>query len=305
LGTEAREQFFFEVTKNPGISKEVPGFWSSNYANLGNVMSDLSFLEQRKLECLFEMDGGYVLDFTDRTFQEFVADSVQRNIDDLKYGNQSKAKRLRVFWKAESNYIVGKLTEKMIEYADFQERHLDLIDECRPIAERLLHSVPVAEIDAISPNADGRDFDNLARAVREAIEKNEPESGLDRLHTFVVKYVRVLCLKHGISVGRDKALHSIFGEYVKKLQQEGRLESEMTTRILKSSISTLEAFNDVRNEQSFAHDNVILNYHESLLIFNNVASSIRFLEWIESPEQIETTENGNTSRSPTADACPF
>jgi hypothetical protein len=58
----------------------------------------------------------------------------------------------------------------------------------------------------------------------------------------------------------------------------------MTERILKGSISLLEAFNDVRNNQSFAHDNTILNYNESVLIFNNVASAIRFLQSIEASE---------------------
>ena len=37
----------------------------------------------------------------------------------------------------------------------------------------------------------------------------------------------------------------------------------------------------VRNDQSFAHDNKVLNYNESLLIFGHVTSSIRFIEAIE------------------------
>ena len=55
----------------------------------------------------------------------------------------------------------------------------------------------------------------------------------------------------------------------------------MAERILKSSISVLEAFNDVRNNKSLAHDNPILNYEESLLIFNHVAASIRFIKALE------------------------
>ena len=55
----------------------------------------------------------------------------------------------------------------------------------------------------------------------------------------------------------------------------------MTERILKSSSSILESFNDVRNNKSLAHDNPILNYHESVLIFNNVSSAIKFIEAIE------------------------
>ncbi|MFB0387390.1 abortive infection family protein [Xanthomonas euvesicatoria] len=55
----------------------------------------------------------------------------------------------------------------------------------------------------------------------------------------------------------------------------------MTERILKSSISVLETFNDVRNNKSLAHDNPILNYEESLLIFNHVAASVRFIKSLE------------------------
>jgi hypothetical protein len=43
----------------------------------------------------------------------------------------------------------------------------------------------------------------------------------------------------------------------------------------------MEAFNDVRNDQSLAHDNVVLNYDESLLIFNHVANTVRFLRGLE------------------------
>ena len=92
----------------------------------------------------------------------------------------------------------------------------------------------------------------MAKAVRDAIEKNEPELGLDRLHTFIIKYVRTCCTRHGIRVTRDTPLHSIFGEYVKRLRDEGWVESEMGVRIPKSSISVLEAFNDVRNNRSLA-----------------------------------------------------
>ena len=71
------------------------------------------------------------------------------------------------------------------------------------------------------------------------------------------------------------------GGYIKALKEEGSIESEMTERILKSTISIMEAFNRVRNDQSFAHDNKILSYNESLLIFGHVTSSIRFIEAIE------------------------
>ena len=127
------------------------------------------------------------------------------------------------------------------------------------------------ELDALSAISDERDFEVVAKAVRDAIERNQPEAALDRLHTFVIKYVRSLCAARGIDVPRDKPLHSLFGEYLKRLREAGLVESEMTSRILKSSISVLEAFNDVRNNRSLAHDNPILGYEEALLIFNHIA----------------------------------
>ena len=43
-------------------------------------MSDLSSIEKLKLEKLFGMGGGYVLDFSNRTFQEFILDNIRINI---------------------------------------------------------------------------------------------------------------------------------------------------------------------------------------------------------------------------------
>ena len=165
---------------------------------------------------------------------------------------------------------------------------------------------PVAELDSLTANSDDRDFEVVAEHVREAIEKNQPEGGLDRLHTFVNKFIRVTCEPHGITITRDKPLHSVFGEYVKALREGGHLESAMTERILKSSISVLEAFNDVRNNKSLAHDNPILNYEESLLIFNHVAASIRFIKALETKikAQAKVAEQ-QAARFPWDESIPF
>jgi hypothetical protein len=160
-------------------------------------------------------------------------------------------------------------------------------------------------LDALSAAADERHFETIAKAVRESIDKNEPEAGLDRLHTFIVKYVRLLCEQRGIPIIRDKALHSLFGEYVKRLRDGGHIESDMTGRILKSSISTLEAFNDVRNNKSLAHDNPLLNYDEALLIFNHVASSIRFLRNLEGRLKRREMAMSAVSAPETLDDIPF
>jgi hypothetical protein len=271
-------------------------------------MSDLSNIEKRSLEKLFGMGSGYVLDFSNRTFEEFVFDGTGKSIYDSKYdnGSGSKANRLRAFWSDEPNYIVAKLLGDLLQYVAEQGVKPDqaqLYESCRRAVERLSQSAPVPEIEAITPNTAEKNFATLAKSIREAIEKNEPESALDRLHTFVIKYMRVVCEQHGIKAEKDKPLHSLVGEYVKRLKEKGHIESDMTERILKSSISTLEAFNRVRNDQSFAHDNQVLNYDESLLIFNHVASAIRFIEAVE--HRGPDVEKQSASISDENDDIPF
>lgn len=248
-------------------------------------MSDLTAVEKRKFEQLLGMSSGYVLNFSNRSFSDFILDTVGREIYSDKYltDGTSKANRLRSFWRTEPNHVVGALMAALLDVYKDEGRELsELYYQSKLVVERLMHDSPVIDIDAITPNADGRDFEALAKSVRDAIEKNEPETGLDRLHTFVTKYIRVICQKHGIETPHDKPLHSIFGEYVKFLRDTGHIESDMSEKILRSTISIFEAFNRVRNDQTLAHDNKMLRYGESVFILNSVASSIRFIRNLES-----------------------
>jgi hypothetical protein len=48
-------------------------------------MSNLTYVEKRKLGQFLGMSSGYVLDFSNRTFAEFVRESTGRNIYDSTY----------------------------------------------------------------------------------------------------------------------------------------------------------------------------------------------------------------------------
>ena len=111
-------------------------------------MSDLTSIEKIKLEKLLEMDSGYVLDFLNITFREFVLENSNIDIYDEKYNyhSGSKANRLRGFWKEESNSIVGELIETLLEYWRTKKllagkaittEEENLFNECQKIVERL------------------------------------------------------------------------------------------------------------------------------------------------------------------------
>lgn len=254
-------------------------------------MADLTYIERANIEKFLGMKSGYVMDFSDRTFQEFVGEAVGLDIDNEKYhySSNSKSNRLRQFFKVESNYTFGKLLSAFCDYwlskvhtGEIDSRdNENLYKECIKIAERLKQESIVEHIDAIHPNVEDRNFKLLAKSIRESIEKNEPEAALDRLHTFTFRYLRELCDKHKISFEKTDSLNAIFGKYIKFLLDNKHIESAMAEKILKYSINVIEAFNDIRNNKSFAHDNPVLNYLESVLIFNNVSNTIKFIETIE------------------------
>lgn len=85
-------------------------------------MANLTTVEKQILESLFQMDGGYVLNFSDRTMQEFFRDDLGINIYNEKYNynSGSKANRMRGFWMKADDALVGKSILKLIEYIESQ-----------------------------------------------------------------------------------------------------------------------------------------------------------------------------------------
>jgi hypothetical protein len=93
-------------------------------------MANLKFNEKQLFEKLFDR-GGYVLDFSNRTFQEFFKD-FNISIYATKYdkNGDSKMKRLRAFWEIESDLKVGEVLHSLLQYAettdDIKQKDKDL-----------------------------------------------------------------------------------------------------------------------------------------------------------------------------------
>jgi hypothetical protein len=131
-------------------------------------MSDLTFAEKRKFEQLLGMGSGYVLEFSNRTFAEFVLDSTGRNIFDSKYeyASGSKANRLRAFWQKEDNALVGKLMNELLDYVETEGA---VKEACRVIVRRLLSKTPAAN----STNQHKEQSSDLLIRSRELVQLRE------------------------------------------------------------------------------------------------------------------------------------
>ena len=102
-------------------------------------MASLRFREKNVFEKFLEMEGGYVLDFSDRTFADFFRD-FEVEIDDHQYmegHSGSKANRMRSFWELGQDRLVGDVLQEIIEYAESYRPGHSAADSCRAIATRL------------------------------------------------------------------------------------------------------------------------------------------------------------------------
>ena len=108
-------------------------------------MSSLKTLEKEPFEELLGMSGGFVLDFTNDTFDSFfreAADVAIRSETYSRYGD-SKAKRLRAFWEIESDPLVGKVLGELLDIWEHKNPSPDAaqsakVSRCRSIIVRLL-----------------------------------------------------------------------------------------------------------------------------------------------------------------------
>jgi hypothetical protein len=146
-------------------------------------MSSLSMRDKRALEGFFGMGSGYVLNFSDRTFADFVYEAVDVEIHSDKYTIQgsSKAKKLRAFWDIESDYLVGRLLNALINYAEEVTYETTEDDKkkagiCRAIASRLLAGGP--SLDDLKQKAQSLNANHLAEQIRRMKDSIETDPSL-------------------------------------------------------------------------------------------------------------------------------
>ena len=122
-------------------------------------MAKLTTNEREILEELFQMRGGYVLNFSNRTFGEFFQNDMGLNIFDPKYNyaSGSKANRLRGIWQVADDSTVSASINHLLTYIDTQiaigrlqsgQFSNTLIQRARSISERLSGASPGKAADS-------------------------------------------------------------------------------------------------------------------------------------------------------------
>lgn len=254
-------------------------------------MTKLTYQEKNTLEELFNMGTGYVIDFSNSSFQRFIEDVVRINIyEDPGYEEySSKANKLRQILNQESDFTVGTLILALLDYYENYKLKNHTLNEydkkqiavMRSVAQRLLSSQQIC----ILPQKQDITLSTISEDIYNALSRNKPELVLDRLHTYSTNLLRKICLDNNLIITDKKnnflPLHSLAGILCKKYEQDNFFQSSFSLIALKASISLFDKYNDVRNNESFAHDNKILDTIEAEFAIKSMSNVITFIDKIE------------------------
>lgn len=211
-------------------------------------MSSLSLADRRHLEKLFGMSGGYVLNFSDRTFGEFVLDAVGVDIhaDTYTAEGTSKANKLRALWRLEPNHITAELVVALIDHEASLNPAPDadakaLVEKCRQIAARLLAGAPA--LTPLMAHAKLLNANHLAEQVRrlEASVEKDPSLAIGTAKELIETCCKTILSERGQPVTGTPDISTLTKQTLKelKLVPEGIPEAARGADIIKRLLSNL------------------------------------------------------------------
>ena len=263
-------------------------------------MSSLTYVQKEQMANFFGIKGGYVFTFLKNGYNKtntrgIILEATGVDIYSNPAFDMSQERCIRKIWDDFDDYSVGKLLKVMLDYYEtvaewsWEQREISIFNSLRELEKRLLQNpvaVPSVENDTL-------------KLVKEDIERNcnnnTPELALDRLHTFSTEFFRSVCRKHNITTTDDRQnalpLQSLVGRLKNWYAENHYFDSEFTIVAIQNTINIFDRFNAIRNNQSAAHPNEMLNRAESMYVVRIVAETLTFIDSIEKIKDEEAMQN--------------
>jgi len=231
-------------------------------------MSSLTAVEKRVLEDAFEMGGGYVLDFSDRTFGEFFVDSHGIDIHDRKYQQSggSKANKLRGFWKLESDTIVADSIRSFVDLAatiprfgeDAAKRNLQ---KARDIALRLSGGSSPISLRPLVETATAMNLPHLLEQLArlQVSAEKDPSLAIGTSKELLETICKTILHDRGLALPGTPEIGPLIRETSKALKllpeqvNEASRGSETIRRILQNLGQVSQGISELRNLYGTGH----------------------------------------------------
>ena len=130
-------------------------------------MNKLTHIEKQKLERELCMGGGYVLDFSNRTFEEFFREVVGVQIYDSRFdlASGSKANRMRAFWQVATDEQLRLLFNGILEGWDIYS-NAPMPDSAKTLIPQILKKLGDTSADPNLYPQDAADSLNEGLSIR-------------------------------------------------------------------------------------------------------------------------------------------
>ncbi|MAS87323.1 MAG: hypothetical protein CMH30_05020 [Micavibrio sp.] len=234
---------------------------------------------------------GYVLDLSDQSIIDFFDEEFSIDIEEDRYlvNGTSKGNRLTTLISLENGYTGAKILRVLWDRREglirkFGDENSQNEKEMKKNFFKLLQDIEnqsdTPRTDALERYESDRTLDELISDIERDLRANKPEVAMDHLHTYCMKKFTHLLRIRNISCAENEALNARLGKYRNVINQERDLRP-FTDKALKAAIGLFEEYNDIRNNHSLAHDNIILEPLEARYIFDTISAVLLFVRAIE------------------------
>jgi len=211
-------------------------------------MSSLTAMDRNLLEKFLNMKSGYVLNFSDKTFEDFFVESVDVDIHDKQFTiiGTSKANKMRAFWKVQPDHVVCKLLTDLIDYDDSihdqrAEEDRALIEKCRQIVSRLLAGSP--RLDHLKKHAAVLDAKHLVQQIRrmELSVETDPSLAIGTAKELIETCCKTILAERSVTISGTADVSTLTKETLKalKLVPEGIPDAARGADVIKRLLSNL------------------------------------------------------------------
>lgn len=237
------------------------------------------------------VSGGYLGSFSYASHAEFYPIDCGLDINPYDYAGTTRERFITILSNAapdaQAKIVRGVLHRFPLDepVLKTESRTKALYDELIAIAQRLEGTLQIN-----NPQITSAVVEQAIKDIEILVQSGQPISCVDRIHTALHGYLRVICDTAKIAYQKDDSMTRLF----RLLRQQhpafvdlGPRTNEIE-RILNSFANILDALNPVRDHASEAHPNEnLLGKNEALLIINVGRTLLHYIdakidEWIDS-----------------------
>lgn len=256
--------------------------------------NDLTPREKRLIEHTF-VDGGYVLDFSNATFEDFTVASVNRAIQ-AEYG-ESKGRSLMTFFNKATNHEAGKLLKDLVERKFDNEKlgecainnmEKKALSECCQIVERLIgsnHSLIIGDA-LITSSFNSEYIETQVLQMNEQVLTN-PTDAIGKAKELLESCFKTILFNRGIAYTKKEDFPELMKKTLKELKidrdsvPKDKKASETIKKILSNLQSVILEINTLRNSYGSGHGRTSgytgLTARHAKLAVGSAVTAVQFL----------------------------